>query len=206
MAFQLSITTFDSYTFYTKIFLRQFSITKSDTDMVTQFQTIKKIGCYDEFIFDSKQLKPFEKVNIMYGNNGSGKTTLSNLLFLLSKHCKDKISLLNELIDIDSELEITTSSGKVTHKNIADKNLDLYVFNSKFIVDHIYNGTSANVDSFSSEVKLSSPEIEKIDVLLSNLKKRTNKLQKWNTQIETKLDSIFKSYNDEFQNIVVRQK
>ena len=167
--------------------------------MLNQFQKIKNVGCYEEYQFDAKLLKPFNSVNILYGNNGSGKTTFSNLLFLSSKHCKDKPQLLAELIDTDSELEIISDTGKITHKNIVEKNLDLYVFNSKFIADHVYNGTMANIDSFSSDIKLTSPEIEKFDLLLDHGKLRLQKLQKWTLLIETKLEAIFKIYNDEFQ-------
>lgn len=167
--------------------------------MLNHFQKIKNIGCYEEYLFDAKALKSFNSVNILYGNNGSGKTTFSNILFLLSKHCKDKSQLLAELIDTDSELEIISDTGKITQKNIVEKNLDLYVFNSKFITDHVYNGTMANIDSFSSEIKLTSPEIEKIDELLNHRKARLQKLRKWISLIEIKLEAIFKVYNDEFQ-------
>lgn len=167
--------------------------------MLNHFQKIKNIGCYEEYLFDADALKPFNSVNIIYGNNGSGKTTFSNILFLLSKHCKDKSQLLAELIDSDSELEIIFDTEKITQRNILEKKFDLYVFNSKFITDHVYNGTMANIDSFSSDIKLTSPEIEKIDELLNHRKVRLQKLQKWISLIETKLGAIFKTYNDEFQ-------
>lgn len=167
--------------------------------MINQFQKIKSIGCYDDYTFIQKKIEPFGKINILYGSNGSGKTTFSNLLFLLSKHCKEKEQLISELIDKDSELEIITSSGKVTHKNISEKNLDLYVFNSKFVTDHVYNGTRSNVDSFSNDVKLTSPEIEKIDSLIKQYAERNKKLSAWSIAIDLKLEAIFKLYNEEFQ-------
>lgn len=74
--------------------------------MITKFQKIKNIGCYDEYLFDPEITKEFNRANILYGNNGSGKTTFSNLLFLLSKYCKNKGELYNELIDEESEIEI----------------------------------------------------------------------------------------------------
>lgn len=167
--------------------------------MLTHLQKIKKVGCYDEYKFDAKISKPFNSINIMYGNNGSGKTTLSNIFFLASKHCKGKDYLLKELIDDDSELEIALEVGKITHKNILEKNLDLYVFNSKFIADHVYNGTIANIDSFSSDIKLTSPEILMIDESLDRVGKRLSKFENWKSLMEFKLESIFKVFNDEFQ-------
>jgi wobble nucleotide-excising tRNase len=167
--------------------------------MINQFQKIVNVGCYDKFEFDSKKLKSFNKVNILYGSNGSGKTTFSNLMFLLSKHCKGKEQLLGELLDSTSELEILTSTGKVNHKTILSKNIDLYVFNSKFIADHVYDGTTTNIDSFSSDIKLTSPEIKILDTLILILQARATKIRKWDSRIEEKLESIFKVYNDEFQ-------
>jgi wobble nucleotide-excising tRNase len=102
-------------------------------------------------------------------------------------------------MDTGCELEIVLDSRRITEKNITEQTLDLYVFNSKFIADHVYNGNRANIDSFSSDVKLTSPEIDKIDVLLNIGTKRQEKLKKWKLQINAKLESIFKVYNDEFQ-------
>lgn len=170
--------------------------------MIKQFQKIKNVGCYDDFIFEPSQLNPFDRINILYGNNGSGKTTFSNLLFLLSKHCKDKSQLISELLDEGSELEIVTDSGKVTHKTIGDKNIDIYVFNTKFINDHVYNGTTANIESFSSEIKLTSPEIQSIDLELKKNNDRQIKINKWISSAQERIDNIYKHYSEDFQNRV----
>lgn len=166
--------------------------------MINQFDKIKNVGCYEDYVFDKKTIRPFNTINIFYGNNGSGKTTFSNLLFLLSKHCKNKAQLHEELIDDKADVVITTESGKITHKNIVDKDLDLYVFNSKFITDHVYDGSNSNLDSFSSDIKLTSPEIESLDNLLGIAAKRTEHLESLRVKLQLKLDAIFKVYSDEF--------
>ena len=83
--------------------------------MITKFNSIKKVGCYEDLTTNAN--KPFDKVNILFGNNGSGKTTFSNILYLLSKHCKDKQTLFDELTESDSEVEIETASGNIHQKN-----------------------------------------------------------------------------------------
>ena len=167
--------------------------------MINSIQKIKNLGCYEEFLFDGNLLKPFNKINILFGNNGSGKTTLSNTFFLLSKYCKNKNDLFTELINSDTEIEIEIDEKKIKTKDLQAINLDLYVFNSKFVADHVFNGTNANIASFSNEVKLTTPEIEKIDSKLNSYKQKHERLSLWKTSIQNKLDLIFKKYNDQFQ-------
>jgi len=170
--------------------------------MITKFQKIKNIGCYDEYLFDSAITEEFNKVNILYGNNGSGKTTFSNLLFLLSRYCKNKTDLYNELIDDNSELEIFINDNKVTAKNITTQEFDLYVFNSKFISDSVYNGTTSNIEAFSNEVKLTSEAINILDNSIKVKKDRFTKVGGWATQLQTKLDNIWDIYKNEFNEII----
>lgn len=170
--------------------------------MITKFQKIKNIGCYDEYLFDSAIAEEFNKVNILYGNNGSGKTTFSNILFLLSKYCKNKTDLYNELIDDNSELEIFINDNKVTAKNITKQEFDLYVFNSKFISDSVYNGTTSNIEAFSNEVKLTSEAINILDNSIKVKKDRYTKVGGWATQLQTKLDNIWDIYKNEFNEII----
>lgn len=170
--------------------------------MINKFQKIKNVGCYDEYMFDLAITNEFNRVNILYGNNGSGKTTFSNLLFLLSKYCKNKGELYNELIDENSELEIVIGGNKVTAKNITAQDLDLYVFNSKFVSDSVYNGTTSNIEAFSSEVKLTNEAITKLDAFIKVKNDRLRKVWTWETQLQTKLDSIWDTYKNEFNEII----
>ena len=170
--------------------------------MISYIQKVRNVGCYDEFDFDSENLNQFGKINILYGNNGCGKTTLSNVFYLLSKHCKNKSALLCEIMDSDCEVEIFIGNKKITHKNIADQELDLYVFNSKFITDHVYNGNCANIDAFSSSVKLTSPRIAELDAAIHLTQLRCAKFRTWLRNADDKLEAIFKSYKDEFNSKV----
>jgi wobble nucleotide-excising tRNase len=167
--------------------------------MITSFQKIKKIGCYDDYVFDASQLATFQKVNVFYGANGTGKTTLSNILYLLSKYCKEKKAVFDEIFDDVSELELKYDTQKITQKNILSHDIDLYVFNSKFVIDHVYNGNVANIDSFSSEVKLTNDVITGIDNRLNVLALRWKKVENWGKLLQDKLDSIWNTYDKEFQ-------
>lgn len=167
--------------------------------MITSIEYLKKFGCYDELKFDDAEIKQFNKVNVLFGSNGSGKTTLSNLLYLLSKHCKDKEGLIADYIELDTEISIQTNQGKITEKNISTQQKDIYVFNSKFISDHVYNGTTSNVAPFDSDIKLTNAVIKLIDDRLSILRKREARIKTWKTNTEQTLEEIWNSYKDTFQ-------
>lgn len=168
--------------------------------MITKFNSIKKVGCYEDLTTNAN--KPFDKVNILFGNNGSGKTTFSNILYLLSKHCKDKQTLFDELTESDSEIEIETTGGKISLKNIIASELDIYVFNSKFVSDSVYNGNTSNIDSFSNEIKLTNEQINLIDKAIEIVLKRSTKINGWVKEIQNNLDAIWKPLADDFQSKV----
>lgn len=168
--------------------------------MITKLNSIKKVGCFEDLTTNAN--KTFDKVNILFGNNGSGKTTFSNILYLLSKHCKDKQTLFDELTESDSEVEIETASGKISLKNIIASELDIYVFNSKFVSDSVYNGNTSNIDSFSNEIKLTNEKINLIDKELDIVLKRSTKINGWIKEIQNKLDVIWKYLADDFQSKV----
>lgn len=166
-----------------------------------RIEKLKNFGCFSDYEHD-KNLPNFAQVNILFGSNGSGKTTLSNLFYCLSKHCSDKDQLLKEYITEESHLELSTDEGKVTDKNILQKQYDLYVFNPKFISDHVYNGNVANLRSFASDIKLTNQRIEDIDSSLEAIEKRKKKFDSCEGELKKSLDSIWERYSKEFQRLV----
>ncbi|MBC3846291.1 AAA family ATPase [Winogradskyella echinorum] len=174
--------------------------------MINRIDKIKSFGCFEDFVWDDVSLKDFNRANIFYGYNGSGKTTLSNLFFLTSKYCLNKDSLINEYITDNTNLSIKTESNSITQRNIKDSVLNLYVFNSKFITDHIYDGTKSNLDSFGSEANLTNDKIESIDDRLKTLRIRKNQFITWNSDLNRCLDSIWKVCQDEFNDKITGKR
>lgn len=174
--------------------------------MISRIDKITSFGCFEDFEWDDSILKDFKRANILYGYNGSGKTTLSNLFFLTSKYCLNKDSLINEYVIDKTELSIKEESNNITHKNIKDSVLNLYVFNSKFIADHIYDGTKSNLDSFGSDANLTNDEIERIDDRLKTLRLRKNKFISWNSELNRSLDTIWKVCQDEFNSKITGKR
>ncbi|KAA9333561.1 AAA family ATPase [Adhaeribacter soli] len=167
--------------------------------MITSINKLENFGCYEKYIHNATDIPDFGKVNIIYGNNGSGKTTLSNLFYLLSKHCKEKQTVFKEYIEEGSSIELAAKDGKITEKNVLEKNLDLYVFNSKFISDHVFNGNTANIESFSSDIKLTNEEINIIDKRLQVLTHRQSKIQSWQNKLDESLSKCWDKQSKVFQ-------
>lgn len=144
--------------------------------MISKIHHIKKFGCFDHFEWND--LKPFSSTNIIYGYNGSGKTTLSNLFYLLSTECKNKNDLAKEYLISDSEFQIETQNGNFSEKNFETyNNPSIYVFNTKFVSDHIFDGSKSKMSSFSLDSKgITNEKIDEIDAKISILTSRKNSL------------------------------
>lgn len=171
--------------------------------MINNIKRIKNIGCFDEYSFDESLTKKFNTVNLFYGFNGAGKTTFTNLFYLFSKHCKNKQLLETEYLTDASKLEIISSKGKITEKNIAAQDLDVYIFNSKFITDHVYNGTTANIDKFSSDVKLTNESIQVLDSRINHLHQRIERINQWETLTNNKLENVWEPLKEKFSKSIV---
>ncbi len=130
--------------------------------MIKKINYIRKFGCFQDYTWDSKVLSDFNKVNIIYGYNGSGKTTLSNLFYLLSSNCKNKTELSAEYLLADTNFKFIRENDSFTEKNYDEYSDFLYVFNSKFINDHIFDGSKSNMSSFGKESKITNEIIDEI--------------------------------------------
>lgn len=166
--------------------------------MISKINYIKKFGCFDHFKWDD--LKPFNSTNIIYGYNGSGKTTLSNLLYLLSTECKNKNDLAKEYLISDSEFQIETQNGNFSEKNYETyNNPPIYVFNTKFVSDHIFDGSKSKMSSFASHsTGITNEIIDEIDERISILTNRKNALTSKIIKLDDKLENIWNSQKREF--------
>jgi len=165
--------------------------------MINKIDLLCKIAKFERFNWHS-EVDDFRKVNIVFGYNGSGKTVISNVFRLFSEQIDNQSdSLFRELSnDSSSIVEITFDGTKIKYGTTVDKK-DIYVFNSDFIADHVYDGTTAKIKEFDSSVvtqeQLKNPKI-------SQLENKIDKLKKNNESKNTKkklLDDKFKEMRGE---------
>lgn len=77
-----------------------------------------------------KNVKPFQRLNILYGRNYSGKTTLSRVFRALETR---KIPLNYS----NSSFTVYGDKGNVTHMGIGAHNYDVRVYNRDFVTDNL---------------------------------------------------------------------
>ncbi len=167
--------------------------------MIKKINHLKKFGCFDDFKW-TDDLPPFNKTNILYGYNGSGKTTLSNMFYLLSKECINRVEFAKEYLIDGSGFQIETENGFFSESNFDNYDkTPIYVFNTKFIIDHIYDGSMSRMSSFSSGSSgITNDAIDKIDERIKILESRSNQLKTWMMRLEQKLNNIWTAQKNEF--------
>jgi wobble nucleotide-excising tRNase len=77
-----------------------------------------------------KNVKPFQRLNVLYGRNYSGKTTLSRIFRAL----ETRRVPLNY---IGSSFTVYGEKGTVTHTGLAGHNYDVRVYNRDFVTDNL---------------------------------------------------------------------
>jgi wobble nucleotide-excising tRNase len=165
--------------------------------MINKIESIKDFGCFQDFTWDDTKTPLFQKVNIFYGYNGSGKTTLSNLFYLLSRNCFNKPELSSEYI-LDTTAFRIIADTEINERNYSSLDNNLYVFNTKFISDHIYDGSKSNMDSFGIGAKITNEVIDSIDDRISVVLLRNNKLLSWDKKLDDTLKEIWDAKKIEF--------
>ena len=77
-----------------------------------------------------KNVKPFQKLNILYGRNYSGKTTLSRIFRALETQ---RIPLNY----VGSSFTVYGDKGNVAHTGLAAHSYDVRVYNRDFVTDNL---------------------------------------------------------------------
>lgn len=119
--------------------------------MLKKFNHIKKLGVFDDFIWDQQVLnkggavQSFVDINIIYGRNYSGKTTLSRIIRSLEKgNISDKYGTPSFNLKFADNVE-------VTNNNLSTHNKIIRVFNEDFIRDNLrfISNPEESVESFA---------------------------------------------------------
>lgn len=142
--------------------------------MINEIKTIKNIGSYKNMTSPVE----FNHLNFIFGENGSGKTILSKLFSLYSKSedTSVKEDIRNNLFKVNAELsfKIDSSYKAITLHGFHTK--DIYVFNSLFVTNYLYDGSNADAKKFnvnqSIQTQLTTPIIE-------SLKDEKNEINKY---------------------------
>lgn len=135
--------------------------------MLKKFNHIKKLGVFDNFIWDQQVLnkggavQSFVDINIIYGRNYSGKTTLSRIIRSLEKgNISDKYGTPSFNLKFADNVEVTNNTLSTHDKKIR-------VFNEDFIRDNLrfISNPEESVESFA----ILGDDNNKIEVDLAEL-------------------------------------
>lgn len=156
--------------------------------MIKKIEEIKKLGIFDSYQW--KCTKDFSRHNICFGFNGSGKSTLSNLFNLVASN---KIFTQNQKDELFKDLKTSDNDSSVKFKNDLtypvrpnQENLRVYVFNSNFIANHVYDGTVGKMTKFNvSETVLEDPTIKQINEDIDTKTEEKESKEADNKEIET---------------------
>jgi hypothetical protein len=179
--------------------------------MINKIDELKGISKFENFTWNPK-VPEFSKVNIIFGYNGSGKTAISNVFRLYSKQIEN--NQCNELFrelsaDGNSSLSITVNGKKKGYSSDIEKK-DIYVFNSDFIAEHVYDGTSVNLKKFDASVvtqeQLKNPEIRKLEEETSELKDKNETKEKEKDYLKRKFKEIRDELSKEFNKRITESR
>ena len=173
--------------------------------MIKKIEQIEKVSCFDSFQWT--EIQEFDKYNFMFGFNGSGKTTLSNIFNLITSKTnypeEKKGELFKDLMNNDSgKIKVNACNNqKLTYPPTADQNnRNVFVFNSNFISDHVYDGTKGNLKKFNVlSTELNEPEIKKVTDKIETVEESIKELNIKIKKVEDEYVRIKKVYNSDFR-------
>ncbi|RLD62505.1 MAG: hypothetical protein DRJ01_06085 [Bacteroidetes bacterium] len=166
--------------------------------MIKKIEEINKLGIFENYKW--KCSKEFNRYNVCFGFNGSGKSTLSNFFNLIATNGNFSQEQKEELF---KDIKTTENGSEVKFKNNLtyptkpnQENKKIYVFNSNFIANHVYDGTVGKMSKFNvKETVLEDPTIKTLntDIETKTTEKKSKETDK--TKITEKFDEIKKRYN-----------
>lgn len=175
--------------------------------MITKLHKLFRLGKFKDYSWDSS-LPDFNKINLIFGYNGSGKTTLSNTFRLYSDKNEDGGDNLFQGLSSgnDSKVIIEINGKKIKYSNSCKKE-NIYVFNSSFVREHVYEGTNLICKNFDKDVitkeQLKNPKINKLEIQLNEIEKELDKKIKKKKRLEKEFKRIKKDFSKKFNARVV---
>jgi len=180
--------------------------------MIRKFSKLEYIGKFISLM----QEKDFwygtdgsQNCNIIFGFNGSGKTTLSNALsFFADKsfiNDNEKMAIFNDIKNgaaATVELELQDRNSCKYPANQHDKNI--YVFNSNFIVTHVFDGTKGKIKNFSNAAggEIKNPAIDEANQKIAELEVEKKRLEVENAKLDDTLKAINKDHSSQFNKML----
>lgn len=174
---------------------------------ILKFAEIRDLGIFDNFSWKSSE--DFRKYNLIFGFNGSGKSTLSNLFNLIAKNqnfsSEKKKDLFDDLKCSDSAKIKFLCSDKETliypftgegHNN----NKNIYVFNSNFVADHVFDGRKGKIQKFNvAETVLEDPETTELNKIIEKKESDKNKYESEQNEYKSSFETIKQQFNKKFR-------
>jgi wobble nucleotide-excising tRNase len=166
--------------------------------MIKKIEEIKNLGIYSNYQW--KCSKEFNRYNICFGFNGSGKSTLSNLFNLIATsgiYTKEqKEELFKDLKTTENDSEVKFKNNLTYPPKENPENKKIFVFNSNFIANHVYDGTVGKMSKFNvQETVLEDPTIKKLnkDIETKTIENANKEFEQ--TKITEKFDEAKRTYN-----------
>lgn len=176
--------------------------------MIKKITKLQDIGCFDQITqnpnFQCGGIK--QNCNIIFGLNGTGKTTISNALSLFCNESflgeTEKKALFDDIKRKASalvELEFQDASKiKFPAQRVHSKNI--FVFNSNFVLAHVFDGTKGKIKKFSNiGGELKNKEIVLLNDDIDALTKTAEILVAEQKKYDTEIDKITKEKSEEFR-------
>lgn len=177
-----------------------------------KIESIEKLGVFTNYNWAC--VKEFDSQNILFGFNGSGKTTLSSLFNLVNTTKRFSNEKKSELFDDlkregGGKFKVTrTDNQHLAYPPTKDQNnFPIYVFNSNFIADHVFDGQQGRIQKFDVlDTTLENPEIVAIDSLIKDQSEREQKILEDQKSVQENFEKLKKEYSEKFRKVFPAKK